>query len=277
MLVNPAVTAAAASNTYCDNAAGLNLTGSNPLIPGSVSWSVVSQPAGSTPVQFTNQNSPNANVKKLTKGTYVFRYTMAGLGTCAPASSDVTINSTCFILPVKLSYFKAEKQNCNLNRLSWHSETEDNFRRYDVEYSINGQPFTVLASVSAKGSGSDYSFDHYNPYYRTLYRVKMVDADGQFNYSTAVEVNNSECIKNGMSLYPVPAEKNITVNMQSGVQEAAQLKIFDASGKLVITKPVQITRGLNVLSADISGLASGSYTLMLQGKTVNERSGFIKR
>lgn len=268
------VSASASTLNYCDNAAGLNLFGSNPS-PGFGRWTVLSQPAGSPPVLWTNQNTQNANVKRLTIGTYVFRYIVEGTCNASPFQ-DVTINSNCFILPVKLSYIKATGISCKLNRLNWHSETEDNFSRYELEYSVDGNNFALLSTLNPKGNTSDYNYDHPLPYYKTFYRLKMVDIDGKYAYSSVVSVINPECNKQSLSLFPVPADKELIAQLQSETNQPASLSIYDMNGKLISSSSINLVKGSNRLTVNIGKLAKGMYYLKVENDKLNEKSVFIK-
>lgn len=258
--VVPLANGSAAAN-YCDNATGLNLTGSSPS-PVTGSWSVVSQPAGSPTLTWTNQNTQNANVKGLTVGTYVFRYTIAGYLGCAPTSKDVTVNSTCFVLPVKLEYFTVSEANCNLS-LKWKAEAQDNFERYELELSKDGANYVAINSISGVGSQNTYEYTMAAATGKNYYRLKMIDKDGRINYSD-VKVISSNCNKKSVLLFPNPAIENMTIRL-TGYTGKVVADIFNSNGQKIMAR--DLVGATSIISTQL--LPVGSYFLVLRNSNTD--------
>jgi hypothetical protein len=98
---------------------------------------------------------------------------------------------TLFTLPVTLAQFNGYLQN-NTVLLKWKTSTEENASHFEIERSVNGAPFQKIGTVNAKGDGSitaDYSFIDNGPQpVSNVYRLKVVDKDGTFFYSTLVNI-----------------------------------------------------------------------------------------
>ncbi|WP_422358835.1 hypothetical protein [Reichenbachiella sp.] len=109
------------------------------------------------------------------------------------ADVNFTIASvTGSLLPVELIQFTAET-NSQKVYLNWITASELNNDRFEIEHSVNGVDFDLIGQVSGFGTTNErqtYSFTHHNPsLYANYYRLKQVDYDGAYEYSTTVAVN----------------------------------------------------------------------------------------
>ena len=108
--------------------------------------------------------------------------------TLQPGEYHVYLN-TNLVLPVTLVSFTG-KNNGGGNMLSWTVANEKGIDYYGLERSTDGQNFSGVSSVVASGK-SGYSFSDnlnltgYSFYY---YRLKIVDKDGNFKYSSVVKI-----------------------------------------------------------------------------------------
>jgi hypothetical protein len=81
-------------------------------------------------------------------------------------------------------------------RLEWRTGQEINFQTFVVERSPNGEAYQPVGQVQARGSFSEYYFTDQSPLdvenERTFfYRLKLLNRDGTFIYSDALEVSLS--------------------------------------------------------------------------------------
>jgi hypothetical protein len=107
------------------------------------------------------------------------------------------------------------------------------------------------------------------------YRLKMVDINGKFSYSKTIAIG----IKGSRSvvlLYPNPVKDNATLMISVKQNENVTLQVFDYSGKLVQANSLSLQQGSNLLTIDISQLASGLYTVQAKGSITSERVQLVK-
>jgi hypothetical protein len=165
------------------------------------------------------------------------------------------------LLPVRLLTFTATKENATV-RLNWTSGEEVNTKEFVVERSTDGQTFTALGRVAAKGNSSfnnDYSFVDANPVTgNNIYRLQIVDFDNRHELSKNVTVNFADRFT--FSISPNPAKGRFTLNV-SGIREPLQLLIYDATGKLMQQVAVKDNRQ----DIDITRLTRGIYMVQLTG------------
>ena len=165
------------------------------------------------------------------------------------------------VLPVKLSSFGARVRNCATS-LNWTSEIESGFKNYDVEYSGSGSNFKTIAVVPAgnvTGAPQDYSYTDPTPRQGNVYyRLKMIDADGKFDYSKVVVMKIS-CNESQLTVYPNPVIDILNVNITTPDDETTTGKLFDGAGRLIYSHT--LVSGTNSIS--MRNLPGGVYLLQL--------------
>lgn len=145
-------------------------------------------------------------------------------------------------LPVTLKSFTINDNN----ELKWVTSQEDNFKYFVVERSDNGSNWYAQDTVSPLSNAYSASEYHYswidknvsNASY-VMYRLKMVDVDGKFNYSKVVKGTS---INNAISLRPNPASEYIEFN---GLANQL-IFIYDFSGKMVFTGYLDTNARINI-------------------------------
>ena len=137
-----------------------------------------------------------------------------------------------------------------------------------MERSINGQPFTDVHWENAVGAGPEsgsYLFldEDVFPGEELYYRIKMVNKDGGYEYST-VEKTRME----GLQLKIRLSEDQDTrgkrlLQIKSSYEAAAEITVFNAKGEPVQTLTRQLHRGINYAEIDLLDLPAGVYFISL--------------
>ncbi len=205
---------------------------------------------------------PDDNVTQTTF-TYASR-DAAGLYDPTPATVLVRWVS---VLPVNTLVFSGILSD-GKTKLTWTTETEINTISFDVERSNTGQQFSKLGNVAAHGSPSaaaEYHFTDPAPVNgNNYYRLKVNDNNGASSYSNVVTIRISANDNLNASVRPNPFQSNIEVSFTLSHASKVKLMMFDATGKMVSTKDVAGTIGINKVSfMDLDSLASGSYVLRI--------------
>ena len=153
----------------------------------------------------------------------------------------VTEFSTSGALPVTLTSFKAKNLENKSTELTWETEVEENSNSFEIERSQDGRSFEMVGNVLAKGdsnSATKYRFidriSVFNSVY--YYRLKMIDNDGTFEYSTIIAVRfsaiNELAIQN---LHPNPAKSNeVWLTIQTSEEQSSTISLFDNIGLSLI-------------------------------------------
>jgi uncharacterized repeat protein (TIGR01451 family) len=181
-----------------------------------------------------------------------------------------TIASTDVLpLPLSITNFDAEQQQCNTALVRWITRDEVGGNlKYRVEVSEDGKTYATVAT--AKGQRLSYAVYEQliNLQYKDNYiRIAQVD-DGGIYYSKIQRLANTcDHSSNSIEVYPNPygTEHNTLYVKLNELQSGnVQINILDAIGKQHMSTRITVIKGIK--EYDLSGfsaLASGMYTLQV--------------
>jgi Secretion system C-terminal sorting domain len=186
------------------------------------------------------------------------------LFTTTSLPQDITIVDCAVVLPIKLLSFSGKCYNKNI-LLKWSTTSEINNAFFALEKSIDGIIWTPIAKIKGKVNSTtinDYSFTDTEQFNRQVYyRLKQVDIDGMFKYSTIMSVDICSTNMNLFTISPNPSNGNITVKL-NGLTGVQQLQIYNAVGQFV--KEVQVIQNKNI---SIFDLPNGLYFIKLKNNS----------
>lgn len=158
--------------------------------------------------------------------------------------------------------------------LNWSTASEQNSLRFEVERAlVNGSElnYAKVGEVPAAGNSSVLHYygltdNKVKMNNRYSYRLKMVDASGEYEYSQAVEVALSGLggIELG-NVLPSPVRSSSDVTLTLAEASTVSVEMYNAAGALVKTlHNGQLPSGTTTLTINSSDYASGSYTLVVR-------------
>ena len=203
---------------------------------------------------------------KLKAGTYTLNMTTTDLRG-GVTTLPVTFTIGAQPLPVELVAFAAEAQG-QAARLNWTTASEKNSARFEVERSTDGRSFDRIGEVAAQGSSTAavaYSYlDREAARVAGLvyYRLRQVDQDGTFTYSSVRNVAFRQLVP-VFELYPNPAQVATTLDLTRVPAGSFQVTVVDALGRTV--RQLDVAGGAT-RNLDLSDLATGSYLVRLTGR-----------
>lgn len=170
-------------------------------------------------------------------------------------------------LPVTLINFTARREQ-QTSILTWATTSETNSNRFEIQRSKTGKDWNVLGSVKAQGESHftrQYSFIDARPLGgNNLYRLKMIDNDETFAYSTirSLDAGYTETA----SIFPNPVNDQFQIQ---GTEPNAtrRIKIYNTAGVMVFESAKRL-----VSNIDIKHLPAGMYVLQVidsQGQSRN--------
>lgn len=195
-------------------------------------------------------------------------------------SNDALSNGDA-TLPVELTAFTACKTG-NGARLDWTTATEFNNNKFEVERQ------TAASGVSAAsqwmkigevpGSGSSNSVKHYSftdtkaSFGRFIYRLKQLDNNGQYEYSSEVMVDMGLPAEFAVKQnYPNPFNPSTTISYQLPEAAMVSLKVFDIAGREVASLVNQRQEaGIYTAVFDAGKLAGGIYIARLNAGKISK-------
>ncbi len=188
-------------------------------------------------------------------------------------------------MPVTISEFKGERIN-KKNILKWTTASEFNSAVYELQRSIDGINFSLVASTATKAPGGtsntslSYEItDHKSPASTSYYRLKQIDKDGSSHYSSVVMLKGEKIT--GLQLgavFPNPVKDNLNVTILSGTTSSVSLVITDVAGKQVMSRLFTVSGGEVMIPLNIAALSPGTYVLQaLSGNLQSKGLVIIKR
>jgi hypothetical protein len=168
-------------------------------------------------------------------------------------------------LPVTFISVKAYRQDKNIN-VEWTVENEMNVKQYEVEKSINGAQFNLIAVKSAAANGGRAAIyatvdaspmEGYN-----YYRIKSVDINGQTAYTNVVKVLMGN-IKQDITIYPNPiTDGMIHLQLMNQREGKYGIRLLNKVGQVILSEQINHAEGSSteLIKWDFN-LAHGMYLL----------------
>ena len=204
----------------------------------------------------TNHDLTLNNVQASDAGTYKVEITLDG---CTVFLSSKAIMPKSCDLPVTLVDFVVKEEAGNIS-LHWSTSEEVNSEYFEIQKSASAKDWRAIGKVNASRNSSSmqrYSFNdpEINNPSKLYYRLKMVDADQTYTYSS-MEVVTLENYSESLMLYPNRASNYITLS--SNNQPIKEIKILNLIGRTVLT-----IKNPSSYQVDISDLPTGLHILYI--------------
>jgi Secretion system C-terminal sorting domain len=186
-----------------------------------------------------------------------------------PASLSQSGLTSISTLPVVLTGFEAELENNRTVVLTWTTELEVNSSHFTVERSADGENWTAIGTVEARGNSSiavNYAFTDEQPLTGTnFYRLEMVDLDNSTTYSQVEVVRTSGVTT--ISFFPNPARDYVNVSLADNNNNASTatvtVRLVNVMGQVMQEKQVENMTG-TVVTFQVTNYAAGVYILTVE-------------
>lgn len=163
------------------------------------------------------------------------------------------------VLPVELTGFKVDNQQ-DKNELTWTTLSEVNASHFEIQRSSD-KNYNTISEIEATGSSlqkESYTFTDRSPHAQNYYRLKIVDHDGNFEYSKTVYTENKTVGR--LNIYPNPFTHTILLDNY----KEEKIIIQDTHGKVIANY-----KGKS--SIDLSHLTKGVYFISIPSKNICEK------
>lgn len=181
-------------------------------------------------------------------------------------------------LPLSLVSFKAHLLSNGVHT-QWQTRDELDIVHFEVERSLDGQYFSTIGKVQAKG-GPEAQLYHLQDAEalklnrsRLYYRLRIVEA-GKFSYSQ-VETVNMTLHGLTLTLFPNPAEELVKLLANQALDGEATITLADLTGREVQQNTIVWQGG--VAQIHVGDLPSGVYSVLIKTGSNTERVKLIKR
>lgn len=208
-----------------------------------------------------NRNSETISIGGVTKYDQNAYSSILGF---AYANSSTGISPNGFsvsTLPVVFNSFYATRSNNNVV-LSWSTSMEHDSRNFEVQRSLDGTNWTVIAIMLGAGNSSSvqqYSYTDKNMTAAVAYyRIRQVDINGDYDYSTIKTIRANEAAA-ATKVYVTGNTVNIEFNKE--VKNPVTVRIINMNGQVIGRRDNQ--QASYRISIDMNNHVAGMYLVQL--------------
>ncbi len=191
------------------------------------------------------------------------------------STSSIFEFTTAGTVPLKLLNFKAVPDKDRV-KINWTTTDEVNTKSFDVERSLSGNAFSLVANLKAKNSSGIHHYELFDDKPldgKSFYRLRMIDIDGKQTYSKVIPVDRSR--NSVLEIIPNPIfGKEIRVLWQPDVAQQVTIRISDMSGRLYMKK-IFFTNGQTLVLPH--QLMPGIYNLEIISKDIKLQKQIVIR
>ncbi len=193
-------------------------------------------------------------------------------------------------LPIELTTFTVMQKGEGVVSLTWETATEVNNYGFEIERAviqhqsssggneINDEEKYWEKIGFVKGVGNSNSPKKYNYTDKNLsggsyfvYRLKQIDIDGTFEYSSEVEIEVLPTKYELNQNYPNPFNPMTTIKFSLPERGKVQLEIYNMIGeRIAILINKEMEAGYHSINFDASNLSSGVYFYRINTKNFNK-------
>ncbi len=159
------------------------------------------------------------------------------------------------LLPLKLVSFTAEAKN-NYAAINWYTAEEINVASYSVERSSDGATFSAFKTVNASNgynTNNHYQVTDSLPFSTTTYyRLKMINTDGTFTYSSVKTVSFASASSTEVSAFPNPTTDYVNIKMNNAKAGKYRYTVAAVTGSVILSNDVLLNNGFNQVKIDLT-------------------------
>ncbi len=232
----------------------------------------VNPPSVNNPFTITNFNPAILRVRATVLGTIGTAFNYAFVDAAGLQGSATSYSITWATpLPVTLTKFVGKTDNKN-TVLNWKVENQEDFDRYEIEYSVSGVGgYHLIGTVYSNNqlTGS-YDFTHVNAATSGnagYYRIKMIDKSGTYKYSYVVSVRFDKVVMVDIRPTLLHQGEVIRISLAGNTRYTYKVRLVDGMGRILQEK---ITNGDNYLLLEASNLGAGPYLVRVTGEGIDQ-------
>jgi hypothetical protein len=182
------------------------------------------------------------------------------------AAQEALFASDCnpSTLPVTWLYFTARANDSHEVALNWATASEINNDRFEIERSADGSSFEKIGTVNGNGNSVqtiEYSFKDTTVqggvYY---YRLKQVDFDGHFEYSTITAAtidSDLSSLKVKLASSTLVQQGNISLEIEVARDEMVEITVVDLGGRVIHQDRRSVRAGINTQELQLNTPSKG--------------------
>jgi hypothetical protein len=145
--------------------------------------------------------------------------------------------------------------------------------------SLDGNNFEVVGNVVGKGNSTNitnYEWVDNKPFATSFYKLKQVDNDGKFQYSSVVSVKQNSSNQLNLVLKQNPVKTSLAIVYDLPVAGAVSITVKDVFGRILYrNEPKNVASGLHNLEINTNSFAKGNYFIQLSSNNSTLTKQFL--
>ena len=191
--------------------------------------------------------------------------------------SEFILHEPYLTFPVEMLSFDARLIDNKKVLLNWETASEENVDGFEIERSNDAETWNKIGFVAANNIGSRYDFWDNAPLDGVnYYRLKIIDEDDSFEYSSIKSVLLSNENKNYLGeITPNPVNGRsfaLAIHMQNETELSIQ--ISNNLGQVLFSNERPINKGYTELSFNTAGYPNGFYWIQIIANGENSTRKF---
>lgn len=214
------------------------------------------------------------------------RYLDAGQALTLTTSSPITTTFGTLTpvnpLPVTLTAFWGKTAGKDV-QLGWTTAQALNSAGFEVQAFDNGSDYTVLDYYNGRDAGAVPSYYGHldrnafrNGVAVRYYRLRQIDTDGKFWYSSVVAVAAPDHKTAALELWPRPAADWLNIRLAAKDKDPISVRVLDARGRLCQTLQYTAAERPDLVRVPVNQLHRGLYFVQVETKQSREQVRFLK-
>ncbi len=250
----------------------------------SVNTDAAPAPAASVELSFDNVNSGGVTdmtalrVSQFETGVWADRGNTATSGTAGSAGAVVSNSINVFgpsapyftlassnafqnPLPLRLLSFTGTASGSN-TLLQWTLAPGWQPDYIELQSADDGIRFTRIAQINGVANQRSHQYkDTRKSVGIHYYRLKLVETDGSFFYSTQLQVSENQDPFQTIGVYPSLAENSTVLHINTAADGNVQLRIINSAGKMVTSMQLHLQKGSNRIPLHVQSMQPGIYAV----------------
>jgi hypothetical protein len=215
-------------------------------------------------------------VSWISTGTKSVQLTVTQFGCQAHDTTEIVVVSCAKVLG-EIEDFTVENVKNLYAQLGWVTETNDGQTVFFIEKSLDGTTFGTVDLVLGKEIAERKSYqctDYSAPITGAFYRLKHMDAQGNYEYSKVLQVR--EAFTGKVKIYPNPAPGTLYIEFaEAQARNSVLLEVYDEKGSLLRTS--RFDKSGKLFLIDLAAQDEGALILRVKfGKDEEEVFRVIK-
>jgi hypothetical protein len=185
-------------------------------------------------------------------------------------------------LPIHLISFQGNINKANKATFQWTIANNEAVDQFEVQRSYDGIEFKTIGIVfaSEKKDNEDYLFyETISSFNKVMYRLKMISKGNEVGYSKILVFQTKLTTnQNNIKIIGNPVNDKLTFSYTASVARSIDIKIYDMSGRMMMSNKVASLEGNNMMSFPLaSTLKASMYLVEVNNGTEIQTAKFIKQ